>query len=268
MTSRPTRLLAACAALIVGPAAVTMAVTAAAPAHAAPVATAMVKTQRMKDANLNSGQVGWYEKGAKLTLQCSKRGQAVKGYFSFAIPNGGWDNLWYKVSDNYFVADVDIETGSNNPVAPDCGTPQPQPQPQPQQPAASAGRTKGATSPGPNPLARFVGECTYGAQEEMKKRTGFYIPALNKHAKFWDDIAQSTGWQVVRNGPQARALVVFEPGVQYADPNNGHVAWVDSVTQLGGKPAVAITEWNYKGQRYPTKRTVAHVPGMSYILIP
>jgi hypothetical protein len=75
----------------------------------------------MSDANLQSRQDGWYDKGQKLTLLCSKRGQAVKGYFSFNIPNGGWDNLWYKVSDNMFVADVDIETGTLNAVVDDCG---------------------------------------------------------------------------------------------------------------------------------------------------
>ena len=74
----------------------------------------------MSDANLNSHQIGWYSPGEKLSLVCSRRGQAVKGFFSFNIPNGGWDNLWYKTSDGSFVADVDIETGTLNDVAPDC----------------------------------------------------------------------------------------------------------------------------------------------------
>lgn len=89
-------------------------------ASAATSARVMVQTQRMSDASLNSGQVGWYTKGSSITLTCFKRGQSVKGYYSPYIP-GGWDNLWYKVSDGYFVADVDINTGSNNPVTPECG---------------------------------------------------------------------------------------------------------------------------------------------------
>jgi hypothetical protein len=52
----------------------------------------------MSDANLSSQQNGWYDVGNQLTLECSKRGEAVKGYFRFNIPNGGWDNLWYKTS--------------------------------------------------------------------------------------------------------------------------------------------------------------------------
>lgn len=77
-------------------------------------------TQRMSDATLNSTQNGEYGVGQRLTLQCYKHGQAVRGYFSPYIGNGGWDDLWYRVNDGYFVADVDIETGSNEPVTPAC----------------------------------------------------------------------------------------------------------------------------------------------------
>ncbi|WP_158021335.1 hypothetical protein [Mycolicibacterium chubuense] len=73
----------------------------------------------MSDADLNAQQNGWYNEGDRLTLVCSKRGQQVKGYFSFNIP-GGWDSLWYRTSDGNYVADVDIETGTLNSVAPDC----------------------------------------------------------------------------------------------------------------------------------------------------
>ncbi|MCA2272421.1 hypothetical protein JF780_07730 [Mycobacterium intracellulare] len=107
------------------------AVLVATPAHADPIATVKARTQRMSDANLNSHQIGWYDPGEKLTLVCSTRGQAVKGFFSFNIPNGGWDNLWYKTSDNSFVADVDIETGTLKDVTADCGSHAPAPAPPP-----------------------------------------------------------------------------------------------------------------------------------------
>ncbi len=89
-------------------------------AWADPIATVKARTQRMSDASLNSQQEGWYNPGDKLTLVCSERGEPVKGFFSFNIPNGGWDNLWYRTSDNNFVPDVDIETGTLNDVTPDC----------------------------------------------------------------------------------------------------------------------------------------------------
>jgi hypothetical protein len=92
----------------------------ATPANADAGATVKARTQRMSDSNLSSQQDGWYNAGDHVSLVCSTRGQAVKGFFSFNIPNGGWDKLWYKVADGHYVADVDIETGSLDSVAPDC----------------------------------------------------------------------------------------------------------------------------------------------------
>jgi murein DD-endopeptidase MepM/ murein hydrolase activator NlpD len=114
---------------------------AAAPATAEATGTVKARTQRTSAANLAS-QVGWYEVGTAVTPSCSTHGQPVKGFFSFNIP-GGWDNLWYRTADGNYIADVDIETGTLNSVAPDCGdlTPTPRPpapQPQAQAPAPQA----------------------------------------------------------------------------------------------------------------------------------
>lgn len=95
-------------------------VAGAAVANAAANATVMATTQRMSGPALTSTQNGWYDKGSVLSLVCHQRGQAVKGYYSQWLPNGGWDDLWYVVSDGYFVADVDINTGSVDPVVPVC----------------------------------------------------------------------------------------------------------------------------------------------------
>ncbi|MBB6628439.1 hypothetical protein H5V45_14020 [Nocardioides sp. KIGAM211] len=78
------------------------------------------RTQRMTQSTLNSTQEGWYENGQVLTLSCYQRGQSVQGYFSSSFPNGGWDNLWYRVDDGHYVADVDLETGTLDPVVPAC----------------------------------------------------------------------------------------------------------------------------------------------------
>lgn len=40
--------------------------------------------------------------------------------FSSSIGNGGWDDLWYRVIDGYYVADVDIDTGTFAPLGPQC----------------------------------------------------------------------------------------------------------------------------------------------------
>jgi len=91
----------------------------AAPANAE-TGTVKVKTQKMTDSTLKSTQKGWYSVGDKLNLVCHKRGQSVQGYFSRYLPNGGWDNLWYRTADGHYVADVDIETGTQNALGPEC----------------------------------------------------------------------------------------------------------------------------------------------------
>jgi hypothetical protein len=83
-------------------------------------ATAATRTQRMSQSNLNSTQIGWYEQGSVLSLVCYQRGQSVKGYFSSSFSNGGWDNLWYRINDGSYAADVDLETGTLDPVVPAC----------------------------------------------------------------------------------------------------------------------------------------------------
>ena len=88
-----------------------------------PQATVMATTQRMSGASLDTTQNGTYAQGSTLTLVCYVHGQSVQGYYSPYIGNGGWDNLWYQVNDGYYVADIDINTGSDNPVTPACSTP-------------------------------------------------------------------------------------------------------------------------------------------------
>ena len=80
----------------------------------------MATTQRMTGPHLSSYyQHGTYSAGTSVTLYCYQRGQSVKGYYSPYI-SGGYDNLWYQTSDGHWIADVDINTGSNSPVVGSC----------------------------------------------------------------------------------------------------------------------------------------------------
>lgn len=80
----------------------------------------MATTQRMTGPHLtNYYQHGTYAAGTSVTLYCHERGQSVTGYYSRWIP-GGYDNLWYQTTDGHWIADVDINTGSNNPVVGSC----------------------------------------------------------------------------------------------------------------------------------------------------
>lgn len=95
----------------------------ATPASAAlPTAKVMsATTQRMSGPSLNFYQFGTFAKGKTLTLRCHERGQAVRGYYSPWVP-GGTSNIWYRTAGdgNVWVADIDLNTGSNNPVVPRC----------------------------------------------------------------------------------------------------------------------------------------------------
>jgi surface antigen len=88
-----------------------------------PQGKVMTNTQRMAGPSLKKKQDSWYKKGRVLTLDCYERGQAVKGWFSKSFKNG-YDNLWYKVKNDggHWVADVDIETGSNSPITKKCAS--------------------------------------------------------------------------------------------------------------------------------------------------
>ncbi|MBY6435722.1 hypothetical protein HQ602_04945 [Rhodococcus kroppenstedtii] len=102
-------------------------VTSSPTAQAETLATVMVQTQRTWAPNLASQYKSppsppimvWWQKGVRVSLDCYVRGQAVKGYYSPYIP-GGWDNLWYRTPSGDYIADVDINTGSNYPVTRPC----------------------------------------------------------------------------------------------------------------------------------------------------
>lgn len=118
----------------------------AGPAQAAPTGKVADRTQKMSGPTLKSTQHGWYAKGTVVTLVCHERGQSVQGALSRWHPNGGWDDLWYKTTDGVYIADIDIETGSNNPVAPACGAPAPAAKPPAPAPAASSSKADKAVA--------------------------------------------------------------------------------------------------------------------------
>lgn len=172
---------------------------AAAPVANAASAKVMAKTQRMSDATLNSQQDGWYNPGDQLTLVCSKRGQAVKGYFSFNIP-GGWDDLWYKTSDNHFVADVDIETGTLDVVAPPCdpgsgGGDQPAPPPPSSKVDAAVDKANsmvGTDAFGDRGCGMFVA-AAYGVPGIGYDTAKLFFNALSSQGKIRTDTAYPKG---------------------------------------------------------------------------
>ncbi|AUM20317.1 amidase (plasmid) [Rhodococcus ruber] len=189
--------------------------------------------------------------GSRVTIVCHVRGQVFTGG-----PYRVSTNIWNRLDSGGYVTDAMLETGSNNPVVPVCNS----------APAPAAGRTMGQTRGGNTGAS---GQCTWGAYQKWFEASGRrHYPALSGNAKDWAGAARATGWTVVADA-QPRSIVVFQPGVHYADRTFGHVGWVDRVERRGDGVYVTITEMNYGGRvgQWST-RTVKDIPGMSYILQP
>ncbi|CAM3972598.1 M23 family metallopeptidase [Tsukamurella ocularis] len=181
--------------------------TAGGVAEAAPTARVVAQTQKMTGPSLNSKQVGWYPAGARVTLQCYERGQSVKGALSKWHPNGGWDNLWYKTSDGVFVADIDIETGSNNPVTGACSGGAPAAQPVPAQSSSGWQRpTSGAIRNGFG--ANPAGYAKYGLPNghngvDFPVGVGTPVVAAN------DGVVAQAGWAIPWSGAAGGNAIII-----------------------------------------------------------
>src|SRR5579884_1215055 len=154
--------------------------------------------------------------GTAIDIACQTTGTNIRG-------SGVWDKLsdygagyvsdFYVNGTPYAVYDASI---------PRCNeVPPPLPPP-----AHSSARTMGAVATGDY----FPwGWCTWGAQSYAHTVTGYY-PEVWGDAYQWSAEAESKGWTVVPwNEPQARSIVVWQPGVQGAS-SIGHVFFVEHKT--------------------------------------
>ena len=182
--------------------------------------------------------------GSSVGLDCWASGTAIAG------PNGT-TSIWYRTANGGYVTDAFLLTGSNDPVTPAC--------------AAGGDRNVGNVRDG---NYYPYGQCTWGAYQKFYEATGLF-PEIVGNAADWHESAVANGWSVVLDA-QARSVVVFQPGVQGADPTYGHVAWVDSVEDTADGRVIYITEMNANGAGDGTwsTRAVLDVPGMSFILAP
>jgi hypothetical protein len=133
---------------------------------------------------------------------------------SFNIP-GGWDDLWYRTSDGHFVADVDIETGTLDVVAPPCdaGGPAPAAAPPPSSSKADAAVAKANSA---------VGSDMFGDQGCGKFVAWAYgVPGIGfaTAKQFRDHLAAQNQIHMDQNFPRG-ALVFSESSI---DGGAGHV---------------------------------------------
>ncbi len=180
---------------------------------------------------------------SSVTLDCSTTGPAVTS------PGGVKTKLWYRTTKGGYLSDAFLKTGSNSSITRAC--------------VSETGRTWGSTRM-TNPGA--AGNCTWGAYEYFKRQTGVY-PDLRGNAKDIAASARKTGWTVVLPA-QAHSIVVFQPGVYWANARYGHTAWVTSTERRSDGVYVNIVEMNWRGLGVWSTRTIKDIHGMSYILAP
>lgn len=257
----PTLITVACAAMLAAGGMVL-----AAPASAESTGTAKVRTQRMSEPNLNSPQDGWYNEGDQLALVCSTHGQAVQGFFSFNIP-GGWDDLWYKVSDGHYVADVDIETGTLNSVAPDCTGGPPQEQAPPAQASAREDRavdwaTSAVGSDAYNFLCgRFVANA-YGKANLGVASAQILHDQLAGAGQIHSDmnypkgalVFSSSKWDLYNGVHQGHVMIARGDGTFVSggvDPNYGTHHTVQILNSWNPSPGATYLGWAYAPADWP-----------------
>lgn len=227
------------------------------PESAADSATATVRTGS-RDLNVRSApsvtsqKIGTVRNGAKVVIVCHARGTVFTG--------GPFDlstDLWNRLETGGYVTDAMLDTGSDEPIVPRCGT---------ETMRLTSPRTAGATTRR-NPAVE--GTPLWGALEKWYYASGekFY-PAVRGAPRDVAASARATGW-TVSDEPEDRAVVVIPPGVLDA-PADGHVAWVDSVTNRPDGIYLRITEMGAAGHRQNTwsARTVKTDQTLSYILLP
>jgi surface antigen len=105
--------------------------------------------------------------------------------------------------------------------------------------------------------------CTWWAINEFHAFSGLY-PYLTGNAKDYAASAASNGWTVTST-PQVNSIAVFPPGVNGADAQFGHVAWVTGIS--GSR--ITISEMNGPaGFGKTDTRSLTPASSVRYILAP
>ncbi|KAK4183834.1 CHAP domain-containing protein [Podospora australis] len=179
-----------------------------------------------------------YTLNTDVKITCQTSGTSVNG-----------NAIWDKTSDNCYVADYYVKTGTNGYVTTKCGSSS-SPSPSVPGPVVNDYPYKSSCG-GTDPWLYFKCQCTSFVAWRINERLGIkfhnkYKGAAWGNANSWDEAAKATG-VTINNTPKPGSIA------QTSDGKAGHVAWVTAVN--GDK--VTIEEYNWsKVEGYGT-RTVA-----------
>ena len=185
------------------------------------------------------GATGSLANGTAVTIQCTARGEWITGQY-------GDTNLWDNIGSGRYVSDALVFTGTNNPVAGDCGVSSGSGVDPFAYPWASVGDHWVSDEHG-----YWEGECVSYAAWAVRSESHSHSPDLLGNANQWNSHGIPVGnarpgdvpmWDGGRNG--AGTL--------------GHVAFVSAVFNDG---TVQITEYNwFTAHVYDSRRIATSDP--------
>lgn len=101
-------------------------------------------------------------------------------------------------------------------------------------------------------------ECTFWASERYHQLTGFFVPWLD-NANGWSRQAEKYGWTNSPT-PTIPSIMVLQAGVQFADPEFGHVGVVESIN-ADGTFNTSNLNWGRTAQEKASVQNVIHSTG-------
>lgn len=182
------------------------------------------------------GTAGTVAGGAGVTIVCTSKGQSVAGYY-------GTSDVWDKLSNGYWVADINVYTGTNRQAARPC--------------IYDDYPLKTASMSGVDPWNFYNRQCTsfaafrinWNGTRSGQTFTNRYLGYHFGNAESWDDTARAAGVPVYST-PAVGRIAQWNPGVGGAS-SYGHVAYVADVYS---STDILIEEYNWSYGAYTTRR--------------
>ncbi len=108
------------------------------------------------------------------------------------------------------------------------------------------------------------GQCTFYAAERYHQMTGKWV-SWGGNAYQWAAQAQMMGWSVSGTPPSIPSIICLQPGIQLADPIDGHVGVVESVA--GNTVNTSNLNWGVTPQQRAQVSQVQHTTGIGVSFI-
>jgi surface antigen len=186
------------------------------------------------------GATGSLANGTGVTIQCTAHGEWINGQY-------GHTNLWDNIGNGRYVSDALVYTGTNNPVAGDCGV-------------SSASGVDPFAYPWPNVGAGnwvddghgyYAGECVSYSAWAVRSESHSHSPDFLGNADQWNSHGVPTG------GARPGDVPMWDDDHSGAG-GLGHVAFVSAVFNDG---TIQVTEYNwYTAHVYDSRRIGAGEP--------